>query len=248
MTSTAESVRTLASLVGDVGGRWMLHNDVIGSCKEVGYPNGYAYYFAGRGGVLGDVEADVVGSAFAFFEPALVAKMWNREVAVEGARASAARYGGACVDWGRARLVDFAGASRLAELIHHVVDTADPAGMALFAGWRGEPRPDDPAGLAYLIDAPVARAAWWCAHRCRRCHWHLTPRRGAHVTWRLGRTTLRVAGAVPRCDAPRGLRAETESLTDTIMTRVFDHALNADETAELGDLMIAVKAHLDERS
>jgi hypothetical protein len=35
------------------------------------------WYFVGRGGVLGDVEAPVVQSAFGYFAPAVVAKMWN---------------------------------------------------------------------------------------------------------------------------------------------------------------------------
>ena len=41
------------------------------------------------------------------------------------------------------------------------------------------------------------------------------------------------------------LRAETEKITDRVMTRFFDQALNADESAELLDLVVAMKAHLD---
>ncbi len=42
------------------------------------------------------------------------------------------------------------------------------------------------------------------------------------------------------------LRANTELLTDKIMTRFFDRALNADESAELLDLVLAMKSHIDD--
>ncbi len=58
MASTAEVVRALAGPVGDLGGRWMLDREVLGPSRLFGYPNRYAYYLAGRGGVLGEVDAD----------------------------------------------------------------------------------------------------------------------------------------------------------------------------------------------
>ena len=105
--SVIDSVRALTEPIGDVGGMWMLHPEVLGPCRDAGYPNGYAYYIAARGGVLGDVDADVVTSAFGFFEPALVRKMWESGIAVEGARAAGARYAAACAQFGRTRLQGF---------------------------------------------------------------------------------------------------------------------------------------------
>jgi hypothetical protein len=247
MTTTAQSVHSLASLVGDVGGRWMLHAEVIGDCKTFGYPSRYAYYFAGRGGVLGDVDADVVGSAFAFFEPGLVRKMWTRGVAVEGARPAAARYGAACAEWGRSRLADFAAAGRVAEMIHHVVDTADSAGLALFAGWRAEPRPNDAAGLAYVM-THLLRELRGGVHIAAVVATGISPRDSVL-------TSHGVSGAqlfgwpepFPEVSHLAELRAETEDLTDAVMTRIFDHALNAEQASELNDALLALKAHLDER-
>ena len=54
----------------------MLHPDTLKIGSEAGYPNGFAWYVAGRGGVLGDVDADVIVSAFAYFNPKIVRKMW----------------------------------------------------------------------------------------------------------------------------------------------------------------------------
>ena len=104
MTTMIDSVRRLTEPVGSLGGMWMLHQEVLGPCREAGYPNGYAYYVTGRGGVLGDVDADVVSSAFGFFHTSLVGKMWEAGVVVEGARAAAARYGAACAQFGRSRV------------------------------------------------------------------------------------------------------------------------------------------------
>ena len=37
----------------------------------------FRFYFAGRGGVMGEVSHEVLQSAFGYFNPALVDKMWT---------------------------------------------------------------------------------------------------------------------------------------------------------------------------
>jgi hypothetical protein len=245
MPTTAESVRALAAPAGDVGGRWMLHREVIGQCRSFGYPNAYAYYVAGRGGVLGDVDADVVGSAFGFFEPALLRKMWEAGVAVEGARNAASRYGAACAQWGRSRLVGFDGCGRMAELIRHVVDSADAAGLPLFAGWRAEPRPDDLAGQAYAA-VNLLRELRGSAHIAAVVATGIAPRDAMLLSGGEPRAQqFGWVGPFPDLAHLVELRAETEALTDQIMTRFFDQALNAVEAAELLELTLAMKGHLD---
>ena len=245
MPTTAESVHALAAPVGDVGGRWMLHPDVLGSCRDFGYPNGYAYYVAGRGGVLGDVDAEVVGSAFGFFEPSLLRKMWDAGVAVEGGRAAAARYGRACAQWGRSRLVEFEGAERLADLIRHIVDSIDSVGLTLFAGWRSEPRPTDPEGLAYF-GTYLLRELRGSAHIAAVVASGIAPLEAILVSGGEGRAQ-QFGWTEPFPDVSHlvDLRSRTEALTDEIMTRLFDRALNADESAELHDLILAMKSRLD---
>ena len=245
MTRTAESVSSLAAPVGEIGGRWMLDREVLGPCKDFGYPNRYAYYFAGRAGVLGDVDADVVCAGLGFFEPTLVRKMWEAGIAVEGARASAARYGAACAQWGRSRLADFEGTARQADLIRHVIDSIDPAGLPLFAGWRAEPRPDDSAGLAYFL-THVLRELRCAVHIDAVVFTGIAPRDAMLVAD--GEATAQQFGwtaPFPEVSHLVGLRAETEEITDRIMTRFFDQALNADESSELLDLVLGMKAHLD---
>lgn len=146
-----ECAARVAPTVGDLGARFMLHAETMEAGKEAGFPNGFAYYMAGRGGVLGDVDADVVYAAFMFFNPAVVTKMWNAGTAVAGAPSAARSYAESCARWGRSRLADMAGAERLAELLARVVDGADAAGLSLFAGWRSMPRPEDAPARAYQL-------------------------------------------------------------------------------------------------
>ena len=223
----------------------MLDREVLGPCKTFGYPNRYAYYFAGRAGVLGDVDADVVSAGLGFFEPALVRKMWDAGIAVEGARAAAARYGAACAHWGRSRLVGFDGAGRQADLIRHVIDSVDPIGLPLFAGWRAEPRPDDDAARAYFV-THILRELRCAAHINAVVATGIAPRDAMLVADGEG-TAQQFGWPAPFHDVSHlvELRAETEATTDRTMTRFFDRALNADESAELLDLVVAMKNHLD---
>ncbi|MGA0879292.1 MAG: SCO6745 family protein [Ilumatobacteraceae bacterium] len=145
------TARAIAGPVGAAGGAFMLHPDTLQPGKDAGYPGGFSYYVVGRGGVLGDVDAAVVVSAFGFFAPQLVRSLWEIGVPVEGARAGADRYALGCASWGRARLGDFHGAQRLVELLEKVIDSADATGLTLFVGWRAQARVDDAAGRCYQL-------------------------------------------------------------------------------------------------
>jgi hypothetical protein len=110
---------------------------------------GIDFYFLGRGGALGDVDADVVSAAFVFFEPSVVRTAWDRARAVMAPQAAAAEWALAAHQWGEANLVDpGVDLVRLAELAGKVVDAASPAAAPVFAGWRRLPLPSSPASLA----------------------------------------------------------------------------------------------------
>ena len=145
------AARRVAGPVGAAGGAFMLHPEVLQPGKEAGYPGGFAYYVVGRGGVLGDVDANVIVSAFGFFAPALIKSLWESGVVIEGARAGADRYAAACGQWGRARLGTFSGAEELDDLLCRVVDSADATGLSLFAGWQVQTRASDTPGRCYQM-------------------------------------------------------------------------------------------------
>ena len=116
-----------------------------------GFTHPFQFYTAGRGGVLGDVDADVIISAFGFFAPGLVRKFWESAAKVMPPRAAGMLFATAAQNWGRTNLGEVDGLERLAELGEKVVDAADASALALFAGWRAEGLSDDPAGRAYQV-------------------------------------------------------------------------------------------------
>ena len=242
MTTMMDSVRALTNPVGSLGGMWMLHPEVLGPCREAGYPNGYAYYVTGRGGVLGDVDADVISSAFGFFEPGLVRKMWQAGVAVEGARAAGARYAAACAQFGRPRVAGFAGAPRLAELAGRVASEAVGAGLALFAGWRAEPLPDDPEARAFLL-LHVLRELRGSVHIVAVVADGLHPR-DAVLAGGGAAQAKQFGWPEPYPDVPPAAMTAAEALTDTILEGLYAAVLSEVEAAEMVSLVLALRDHM----
>lgn len=225
----------------------MLHPEVLGPGREAGY-GGFAYYVVGRGGVLGDVDAKVVASAFGFFAPGLVSKLWDDGVTVEGARAGARRYAAACADFGRRRLGGFAGAGRLAELVDRITSSADNSALALFAGWQAQPLPDDATGRCYQL-LHVLRELRGSAHVVAVVASGLTPleavianpsnsspeNASSAQAERFG-----WSGPFPDAAALRDQFAHAESLTDDIMARAIA-VLSGAEQEEL--IRLVTEAH-----
>jgi hypothetical protein len=129
----------------------MLHGETMARSGENGYDNPFAFYFAGRGGVLGDVDGAVVCAAFGWFAPTLICPMWDQGVAVHGAREGANRYAAACAAWGRDHLSPMDGTNRFADLAEKVMEGAERSGRPLFAGWVVQPRVDDGPGRAMQL-------------------------------------------------------------------------------------------------
>lgn len=118
---------------------------------EYGF-SGLDFYFCGRGGVLGAVDASVVTDEFGFFEPGNVRQLWEAGLAVMDPHETAARFIDCGYSWGRARLPGELNAGRLAELSRAVMDATGEEQPALFAAWRAMPWPeDDPARALHAI-------------------------------------------------------------------------------------------------
>lgn len=146
-----QTAAALAQPIGDLGMQFMIDPLTRAAGRQLGL-RGRPLYHLGRGGALGDVPADVVAAAFAFFPPQVVAEHWASGRAVMAPQAAAQAYAGMCNDWGRRQLTGQAGLARLLELLEPVADSAEPAGLPLFAGWRLVGRPADlPGRLAQVI-------------------------------------------------------------------------------------------------
>ncbi len=155
-------ISAIAAPTGDIGAAAYFRPDTLARGKELGL-DGFRFYFLGRGGVLGDVEPEVVVSAFGYFEPGLVAKMWNSGKERIAPRAAAREYLACNADLGRAKFADLDGLEAYNEAAAAVVAATDLAGLALFAGVAGEPVPDD-APAAAIHHAVLLRELRGSAH------------------------------------------------------------------------------------
>jgi len=145
--------RATAPAVSDIASKFMLDGATYVRGAELGF-EGMDFYAAGRGGVLGDVPADVVAAAFVFFEPGLVREAWDRSGEVASRADAAAAFAECGYAWARAHLADDAAVEQVGSLGMKVVEATSPAGAPVFAAWRELPRPEDTQGLAlYVLDA-----------------------------------------------------------------------------------------------
>ncbi len=146
MDALAAATATAAA-VSTVGSHFMLDGQTYKHAAELGFA-GLDFYVTGRGGVLGEVDADVVSAAFTFFEPDNVRTLWEQGRAVMAPDEAAEAFAGCCAAWAEERVPDDLDAARLAELAGRVVAGARPAAAPVFAGWRALAVPTSPKAAA----------------------------------------------------------------------------------------------------
>lgn len=145
-----ELVSTVCPVLNSLGAAHYFDPTTVSRGKELGL-DGFRFYFLGRGGVLGDVETPVITSAFGYFAPSLVDKMWTTSRSVIGPREGAREFLTCAATIARDKLSDVEGLEPFCEAAEKVVAAADPAAIALFAGLAAEPLPDDAPARAYQL-------------------------------------------------------------------------------------------------
>ena len=106
------------------------------------------FYFLGRGGALGDVDAEAVDSALGYFAPSVVRNHWESGRVIVPPRVAARAHIECCRDFGRHHLH---GAPFLASFVPaaaKVLAAASPLALPLFAGVKSFPLADDLPGAA----------------------------------------------------------------------------------------------------
>src|SRR5215207_5891753 len=150
-----EVIAAVAKPHADVGASFYFVPETVAHGKQMGL-DGFRFYFLGRGGVLGDVEAGVVHSAFGYFDPELLARMWNSARAVVPPREAARAYLACAHEHGKRRFGAIEGLDAYVEAAATVIEDVDGGALALFAGMRAEPVPTD-APAAAIHQAVVMR-------------------------------------------------------------------------------------------
>lgn len=229
--------------IGGIGAAFYFHPDTLARGKELGL-DGFRFYVLGRGGVLGDVEAPVIASAFGYFSPGLVTKMWTSAKERMAPRDAAREYLECCRALGREVFADAEGLDGFCEAAEAVVAAAHPAGLALFAGYAAEPRPDDvPAramqlaatlrelrGSVHLLAVVASGVAPAVAHAIRR----------PNDTGAFG-----YAESPPITDEDRAALATADELTDRLLLPPYA-ALSDDQRQALATGTAAMSAALSD--
>lgn len=242
--SPAQAAAELSGPVNQLGAAFMFDTATRERGRaELGL-RGRPLYHLGRGGALGDVPAEVVIAAFAFFPPHVVRTHWEdgrQAVAPMQAAQAYARY---CAEWGRAHLVDLPELARTVELVERAVDSAPTAGLPLFAAWQRLPRPADAAGrLALLLH--VLREHRGAVHVAAVAAVGLHPL-AAICAGRYGHDNARFfewPEPYPDPDAHRARWDAAEDLTAASAGAPYD-VLNGGERAELVERVLAAHAAL----
>lgn len=137
-----------APAIHDLPANFMLDAPTYIAAAEVGY-EGISFYVAGRGGVLGDVDADAVTEAFVFFPAETIRAGWDSTAEVEPRDRAARRFAEAGHRWASEHMAeDAVDYRRLAELAGKVITAADGSDAPIFSGWRELP---EPAGDRELV-------------------------------------------------------------------------------------------------
>jgi len=143
-----EVVRATSVPIHDIGTAIYLSPDVSEWAAEWGWSNPFAFYFAGRGGMLGDVGPEVATSALGWFEPNAVKAMYGEGVAVASASEAAARMAEAHSKWGQKHYGDVEGLDDIVAAAEELVDGLEGSAIPLFVGWRDAVRCETAAGRA----------------------------------------------------------------------------------------------------
>jgi hypothetical protein len=241
--SGIDLARSIDPALNALGVKYMLDPATGAIGKAAGYPRGFAFYMAGRGGVLGDVDPDVIYAAFMFFDKELVTSAWNQGIAVEGPGPASRRYAGAADAWAATNMQPSTDLPRFTELAQRIVDGVDSAGLTLFAGLRALGLPSGDVERAYRL-ATYLRELRGCVHM--------------HAVRVQGLTALqamlasshgeRMAGLhgyqppYPDCSHLVAKRERAEALTDELMGDIYDATLSGEERVEFADIVRRITA------
>ncbi len=213
-------VTTISPTVNSAGATFMFDPGTMAAGGPLDL-DGLSMYILGRGGVLGDFDADVVAASFAVFNPATVRMMWDGARSKASAADASAAYNEACAAYGRRKLGGVDGLDSFVEAAGAVVDGASIVGMPLFAGWRAQPLADDAPGRAMQL-TNVLREHRGSAHVCGIASTGLTGAQAHYLAKGDGQMSM-MGWQEPWPDVT-GMEdrlADAESATDRIVEAAF---------------------------
>lgn len=214
---------------GDIGAAFYFRPATVARGKELGL-DGFRFYVLGRGGVLGDVEPGVVRSAFGYFAPGLVEKIWNSAKERMNPRDAAREYLGCAHDLGREKFAGVDGLDEYVAAAAAVVAAVDGGALALFAALRAEPVPEDIAASA-IHHAILLRELRGSAHLAAIAAVGLTTAVAHAIKRPDDVATFGYAEPPVVTDADRAAHERAETVTDDILVPAFSVLTDAQADA-----------------
>lgn len=228
------------ALVNRLGASLYFDPLTLAHAADAGITDVFVLYAGGRAGVMGDVTAEQVASAFAFFAPDLVERVWPTVLSTARPSEVARVYAAAMAHAADARW-DAAAAHTVVRLGTAVAESVTALGMPLFAGWRAVPRPGTPCGAAAMV-VHTLRELRGDVHVQSVAASGMSPIE-AEVAARRGTAGLEMhgwSGDTPDHEPLLEAYAAVEAQTSMRMHRIYDAALTSDDIAELSAAVSAL--------
>ena len=234
-----DAARASAGTVAQLPAGFMFDAATYAEGGRLGF-EGVDFYYAGRGGALGDVDGAVVAATFVFFHPAAVAAGWDRSRAVMGRAEANAAFCRCLAAWAEDHLVEGMDWGRLAVLADRVLAAASPAAAPLFVAWRALPEPAEPRALA-LHRLDVLRELRGAVHGAAVLASGLEPLEAVLVRAPFMAGILGWPEPYPDVTLCRAAWEGAEAATDRVLARPYA-ALEAAELDEFVDLLAQAQA------
>jgi hypothetical protein len=228
-----EAARASTDAVSYLPAGFMMAGATYKRGAELGF-DGVDFYFAGRGGALGEVNGNVVAAAFVFFNPSTVVDSWERTRALMPRREAAEAFSGCLTTWALKHLPDEVDYVRLAELLGRVNDAASPSAAPLFAAWKVLPEPKDAKALA-LQRLNVLRELRGASHGAAVLASGLEPLEAVLIKTPFMTDLFGWAEPFPEVESRHDAWDEAEMATNRMIARAYS-ALDDSELSDLVDL------------
>lgn len=215
-----EVMQATAGKIGDIGAAFYFAPETLQRGKDAGL-DGFRFYFLGRGGVLGDVEAGVIRAAFGYFEPGLVEKIWSSAKEAMPPRDAARLYISCAHDLGRSKLAGVEGLDGFVDAATVVIGAVEGASMPLFEAVRCEPVPADVPAAA-IHQAMVLRELRGSAHLLANTACGLESRHAHGIKRPDAFKMFGYEAEIEVTDDDRAKWLRAEQLTDDILAPAYD--------------------------
>ena len=207
------------------------------AAEELGIDQ-FRFYFAGRGGVLGNVSTEVFLSSFGYFNPSVVDKMWSSSKERCDVNAAATAQLNIAYEIGEESLAELDGLAEAADAMGKLSSSVDVAALPLFAAFASRPVPE-PATHAFMHQTILFRELRGSIHLAAIAATGCRSRAAHQIRRPQDLEMFGYADEVEIPDDEKAAYSQVEPLTEGAMTTHGARWLTADERDQIASTAIA---------